>query len=104
MTTSQLTQTHLLTHKRYGKLYGESLYPKKSCILSGKSYTQPSLLETPLAIEVYIVWISVLFCQEDRETLEHLFLKCHFARVVWLGNEITIRTDTLPYHTISDWI
>ena len=44
------------------------------------------------------------FCQEDRETLENLFLRCHFARAVWLGSEITVRTDTLPYHTISDWI
>ena len=44
------------------------------------------------------------FCQEERETLDHLFLKCPFARAVWLGSEITIRTDTLPYHTISDWI
>ena len=44
------------------------------------------------------------FCQEERETLDHLFLKCPFTRAVWLGSEITIRTDTLPYHTISDWI
>lgn len=48
--------------------------------------------------------VTCPFCQEDRETLEHLFLRCHFARAVWLGSDITICTDILPYHTISDWI
>ena len=27
-----------------------------------------------------------------------------FSRDVWLGSEITIRIDTLPYHSITNWI
>ena len=27
-----------------------------------------------------------------------------FSRDVWLGSEITIRIDTLPYHSINNWI
>lgn len=45
-----------------------------------------------------------LFCQEHRKTLDHLFFQCPFSKAVWLGCELTIRIDNLPYHTITDWI
>ena len=44
------------------------------------------------------------FCQKDGESLDHLFLNCPFSRAVWLGSDLTSCIDTLPYHSISDWI
>ena len=34
-----------------------------------------------------------LLCNKEEESLNHLFLKCHFARVVWHGSNLEIRTS-----------
>lgn len=34
-------------------------------------------------------------CPTDREDLEHLFKDCPFAKAVWIGSNLGIRTDCL---------
>ncbi|KAL0001694.1 hypothetical protein SO802_015475 [Lithocarpus litseifolius] len=34
-----------------------------------------------------------LMCNEDEETANHLFLQCPFARAIWLGSSLGIRTS-----------
>ena len=37
-------------------------------------------------------------CQENDETVSHIFHHCPFARAIWLGSNLTIRTSELSLH------
>ena len=43
-------------------------------------------------------------CHNEEEKLEHLLLLCPFARAVWFGSELSIRTDSFTINDIKDWI
>ena len=41
-----------------------------------------------------------MLCDADEESSTHLFLKCTFARVVWHGSNLGIRTTAMHYVTL----
>lgn len=43
-------------------------------------------------------------CNEVEETITHLFLHCPFARVVWHGFILEIRTSDLNQISAKQWI
>ena len=43
-------------------------------------------------------------CQTDTETINHLFLQCHFARAIWLGVDINTRALKQNHITVQTWI
>ena len=43
-------------------------------------------------------------CSKEDETLEHHFLLCPIARVVWFGSELSLRINHLRVQKIKDWI
>ena len=43
-------------------------------------------------------------CCTEKENLEHLFFLCPFARVIWFGFDLSIRTNELALHKAKDWI
>ena len=43
-------------------------------------------------------------CKMDDESLEHLFILCPFARAVWFGINLSIRTDAFSQTNIKEWI
>jgi hypothetical protein len=43
-------------------------------------------------------------CQTATETINHLFLQCHFTRKVWLGVDINTRALIQNHITIQTWI
>ena len=45
-----------------------------------------------------------LMCNEEEETITHLFLHCPFARVVWHGFILEIRTSDLNQISAKQWI
>ena len=45
-----------------------------------------------------------LMCNEEEETITHLFLQCPFARVVWHGSILEIRTSNLLHSSTKQWI
>ena len=45
-----------------------------------------------------------LMWDEEEETITHLFLQCPFARVVWHGSILEIRTSNLNHNTAKQWI
>ena len=47
---------------------------------------------------------SCPICQQENESLEHLFFLCPLARAVWFGTELSIRTDGFALSSIKDWI
>lgn len=42
-----------------------------------------------------------LMCEEDEETMSHLFLKCPFARAVWYESPFGIRTTELNHVSVK---
>ena len=63
-----------------------------------------------LWFEQYFTWEFHRFhlfcpiCSKEDETLEHLFLLCPIARVVWFGSELSLRINHLRVQKIKDWI
>ena len=47
--------------------------------------------------------ICPIYLKED-ETLEHLYLLCPLARVVWFGSNLSLRVDHFRPQKIKDWI
>lgn len=46
-----------------------------------------------------------LLCEEEEEeTIDHIFLRCHFVRVVWHGSILEIRTTSLMPNTARKWL
>ena len=43
-------------------------------------------------------------CDEEEETVTHLFILCPFARVVWHGFILEIRTSDLNHSIAKQWI
>lgn len=45
-----------------------------------------------------------LLCDDNDETINHLFLTCPFARAVWHGYTLGIRTSHLANASVRHWI
>ena len=45
-----------------------------------------------------------LICNEKEEIITHLFLQCSFARAVWHGSILEIRTSDLIHSIVKQWI
>lgn len=45
-----------------------------------------------------------LMCNEKEEIMTHVFLQCPFARAVWHGSILEIRTSDLIHSTVKQWI
>lgn len=43
-----------------------------------------------------------VMCDQEGETLVHLFLKCHFAKVLWFVSSQNIRSDAIP--SVRQWL
>lgn len=43
-------------------------------------------------------------CNEDDETLSHLFLYCQFSRAVWHGTNLSIHTSALNQANTIQWL
>lgn len=44
---------------------------------------------------------SCPMCNKEGESINHLFLECELTRVVWLGSDLSIRTDFLGQETVK---
>ena len=47
---------------------------------------------------------NCLMCDSEVESTSHLFLQCNFARVVWHGSALAIRTTELNTFSVKQWI
>ena len=47
---------------------------------------------------------NCLMCDSEVESTSHLFLQCNFARVVWHGSALAIRTTELNSFSVKQWI
>lgn len=65
---------------------------------------QNSFLSRVLSSSLAKMDSSWPFCNCHKETIEHLFLHFHFARVVWFGYSLTLRPDSLNTSSISLWL
>ena len=45
-----------------------------------------------------------LICDEGEETMSHMFLQCPFARAVWYGSSLGIRTSELNHPSVKQWL
>ena len=45
-----------------------------------------------------------LMCDQDDETINHLFLQCSFSRAVWHGSNLELRTSSLTDISVKQWI
>ena len=45
-----------------------------------------------------------LICLNDEKNLEHLFLLCPLAKVVWFGTDLSIITDKFELINLQKWI
>ncbi|MCH84190.1 putative ribonuclease H protein, partial [Trifolium medium] len=43
-------------------------------------------------------------CNKSMETIEHTFLQCEWAMLVWFGSPLTITTINVQAQTFSDWL
>ena len=54
---------------------------------------------------VYLCFSSVcLMCNEEEETVNHLFLQCPFAGAIWRGSSLGIRTSFLATSSVKQWV
>lgn len=42
-------------------------------------------------------------CNEEEESIDHLFLHCPFARAVWHGSNLEVRTSELVHSSVDYW-
>lgn len=45
-----------------------------------------------------------VMCQEESESVNHLFLSCTFARAFWFASQEGIRTEQFPQISVDQWI
>ena len=45
-----------------------------------------------------------LLCDAEEESITHLFLQCTFARAVWHGSMLEIRTTDLNHSSTNQWL
>ena len=43
-------------------------------------------------------------CNEEEESIDHLFLHCPFARAVWHGSNLEVRTSELVHSSVDYWL
>ena len=46
--------------------------------------------------------IQCCLCQEESETLDHLFFSCPTARAIWFGSSWALRSDLLTFNSYQD--
>ena len=43
-------------------------------------------------------------CHNAEESSEYFFILCPLARAVWIGTDLSIKTEAIALNTIKDWI
>ena len=44
------------------------------------------------------------FCQREEEADVHFLLKCDYARAIWFGSVLTIKSEDVQVDSIRDWL
>ena len=99
--------TILLEHKecegRFGINYGPSKSPLKLVFL-WKICNNCLPVRAEIHRRIQEIPTSCPMCSIDEESLEYLFFRCHFARAIWFGIDLSIRTDELTLYSVKDSI
>ncbi|XP_030923476.1 uncharacterized protein LOC115950416 [Quercus lobata] len=74
------------------------------CLLSCGKFVTVLPTRTELAKRQIITDDTCAVCGEDQETLDHLFMSCHFARAIWYGAAQGLRTHFIYTTDMANWM
>ena len=88
----------------FGTGFGKWNFVKRSLLSYGNSYMKACLSFEVLNNKGILVSNNYLMCNENKESLNHLFMMCPFTRAIWHGSNLAIRSFELQYSSIKQWV